>query len=331
MQATPLRAVMNAEEYQRARQRLEDTYGDLTSDDAAIAKRDHGLAELFFQSRWSQEQLATQEGKTQQWVAYRLRLGRFLAYSTNTTTVVIALTERRFRGLWDRTDKSESEPARFDAVLGMLQEPPEPKARSSKRQPLPLNPTPTIERVRGLIRPMVEAGKPISREKLSAKFGVTVTDIWYAHQLERGRLSGLQEAAEKAETASPIDASTLSKSAQEKFAALERRLRAEIDARVHLEVQQHINESLMPYYAERLAKADLLTKIGKPFTNAQFISLLRAVHPDSSSPEYRHAAFLLLKEKEVLLRPEEKDRPLSGGLPKTLAELLARKKAAKRK
>jgi tryptophan 2,3-dioxygenase len=79
----------------------------------------------------------------------------------------------------------------------------------------------------------------------------------------------------------------------------------------------------------------LLMKTSKPFTNAEYLSLLRATHPDSTSPEYRHVAFLLLKEKEALLRPEERkapqypmegDKPLRGqSLPKSLAELLAQR------
>ena len=71
-------------------------------------------------------------------------------------------------------------------------------------------------------------------------------------------------------------------------------------------------------------------KNGKPFSNKEFISILHALHPDSTSKEYRDAAFALMKEKEVLLRPEEKDRPLSGGLPKTLAELVAMQRPRRR-
>jgi hypothetical protein len=181
---------------------------------------------------------------------------------------------------------------------------------------------------------MVEAGQPVNRIKLREEFGWSHQPMKMAEYFERGRLAGLQEAAQRAAPAAPdLDPSMLSKSAQAKLAALEARLRTRVEAeiadRVHLEVVRHINEYLMPYYGERLAKADLLMKIGKPFTNAQYLNLLRALHSDSSNPDNRQAAFILLKEKEVLLRPEEKDRPLSGGLPKTLAELLARKKAAK--
>jgi hypothetical protein len=51
-------------------------------------------------SGWTQEQLAKKEGKTIAWVAYRLRFGRFLNFSTtveNRQTLPSNLTERRFR------------------------------------------------------------------------------------------------------------------------------------------------------------------------------------------------------------------------------------------
>jgi hypothetical protein len=128
---------------------------------------------------------------------------------------------------------------------------------------------------------------------------------------------------------SAIDSSILSKSAQERFAALESRLRSQLDAeysdRVQREVRRHSDEYLMPVYKERLERADLLTKVGKPFTNAEFIGLLRALHPDSTNAENRQEAFGLLKSKEILLRPEEKDKPLSSGLPGSVAELIAMK------
>jgi hypothetical protein len=63
------------------------------------------------------------------------------------------------------------------------------------------------------------------------------------------------------------------------------------------------------------------------FTKVQWNTLLRALHPDSSSPEYRHAAFILLKEYESELRPDESsERAGVEPLPTTIAELLQRKR-----
>jgi hypothetical protein len=127
-----------------------------------------------------------------------------------------------------------------------------------------------------------------------------------------------------------IDTSILSQTAQQKFAALERRLRSYLEAtfndQVTREVHRHIEEYLLPHYKEKLEKAEMLMKIGKPFSNAEFRIMLRALHPDSTDQSHRRAAFDLLMQKEVVLRPEEKDRPLTSTLPTTIAELLAMKK-----
>ncbi len=331
MQAMPLRGVMDPEEYKRERQRLQELYGD--PDDGSenvVAKRDQAFAELFYKSGWTQEQLAAYEGKTQQWVAYRLRFGRSLGYATNTTMVVSDLTERRFRGYWEGTDKSDQESVRFDTVIRLIQAPPEPKAKSGGGGRRGKAPSPQRDKARDIVRPLVEAGLPISENKLHHEHGLAEISFREAVSLERGRLEGLQEAAESG----PIDTSVLGKTAQDRFATLERRLRAQLEAefsdRVQRGITKHIEEYVMPTYKEKLEKAELLMKIGKPFTNAQFISILRALHPDSSNAENRQAAFVLMKAKEVLLRPEEKDRPLSGGLPTSLPELLARKKTFSR-
>ena len=189
--------------------------------------------------------------------------------------------------------------------------------------------SPKLDRAREVVRPLVEANRPINRQKLAAEHDLTLNAIQSADLYERGRLEGLKAATETA--TAPIDTSVLNRSAQEKFAALEQRLRARLEAafhdRVHQEVVRHIEEYLMPHYRERLEKADLLMKIGKPFSHKQFLSLLGALHPDTTSAERRHDAFILLKAKEILLRPEEKDRVLSSGLPTSVAELLAMKKA----
>jgi hypothetical protein len=36
--------------------------------------------------------------------------------------------------------------------------------------------------------------------------------------------------------------------------------------------------------------------------------------------------FMIVKQRELILRPAEKDKPLSSDLPKTIEELLARKR-----
>lgn len=84
------------------------------------------------------------------------------------------------------------------------------------------------------------------------------------------------------------------KEAQQRFAALERRLRQQMgEAIAHVTVPQ--------------------------LTNEEYRTLLAAVHPDCSNVEKKSAAFQILKDKETLLR----DAPRSDTPRPTLEELMA--------
>jgi hypothetical protein len=90
----------------------------------ANAKWDQQLALLFAKSGWTQEQLAAKEGKSQSWIDYRLRFGRFLNFTTTVVNPEIplnSLTERRFREFWSLTE-GNNERQRFAAVLKLMQE-----------------------------------------------------------------------------------------------------------------------------------------------------------------------------------------------------------------
>lgn len=109
--------------YDFERAKLRELYGDSSAE--ASAKRDQALAVLFYRSGWTQEELAKKEGKSQRWIAYRLCFGRFLNFSTmvlNPETLPNSITERRFRSFWERTEGSTNERARFQDVIGLMQD-----------------------------------------------------------------------------------------------------------------------------------------------------------------------------------------------------------------
>jgi hypothetical protein len=119
---TPLHGRMSAAEYEAERTRLRGLYGD--NDVEALAKRDQALAILFARSGWTQEELATKEGKSRQWIVVRVRFGSFLNFATAVAKTEILpknLTEGRFRSLWEQTEKSHKDEIRFRDVLKLMQ------------------------------------------------------------------------------------------------------------------------------------------------------------------------------------------------------------------
>jgi hypothetical protein len=127
------------------------------------------------------------------------------------------------------------------------------------------------------------------------------------------------------------DLASFSATAKEKIEAavrkIQKRMDAEFDMRVQQGIRAHMAEHVLPMYAEKLALADRIIAIHKrPFSIEEYRKLLGALHPDSSSIERRTEMFRLVKERELLLRPAEKDKPLSSDLPKTIEELLARRR-----
>jgi hypothetical protein len=107
---------------------------------------------------------------------------------------------------------------------------------------------------------------------------------------------------------------------------IQKRMDAEFDMRVQQGIRAHMAEHVLPMYAQKLAMADRIIAVHKrPFSIEEYRKLLAALHPDSP-PEMRTEMFRIVKERELLLRPAEKDKPLSSDLPKTIEELLARRR-----
>lgn len=107
---------MSETDYDRERQHIRDLYGNSRND--AGTRWEQALAQLFWRSGWTQEELAAKEGKAQSWVSNRLRFGRFLSFSENISNGDI-LTERVFRQYWERADGS-NERRRFNQVVEMI-------------------------------------------------------------------------------------------------------------------------------------------------------------------------------------------------------------------
>ena len=110
---------MTEDEYDRARAKLRNSYGDNSID--ATAKRDQATAILFYRSGWTEERLAKKERKSDSWVLSHVRFGRFLNFLTDVRELPKNLTEPRFRSYWLRADPQKtSERIRFQAVLKFM-------------------------------------------------------------------------------------------------------------------------------------------------------------------------------------------------------------------
>jgi hypothetical protein len=83
---------------------------------------EQALANLFYRSGWTQDELAKKEGKNRRYVGRLLIFGRFLAFIGN-GPIGPNLTEGRFRGYWGRTAEygSANERIRFAAVLKLIE------------------------------------------------------------------------------------------------------------------------------------------------------------------------------------------------------------------
>lgn len=110
---SPIRApkqTMSTEEFDRRKQEIEATNEK--------GYHDQSLAKLYQESDWTQRQLAAHLGKSHVWVGNWLRFGRFQLVTNGYQD----LTERKFRGFWAKTDKSEEEEdMRFSAVSVLLE------------------------------------------------------------------------------------------------------------------------------------------------------------------------------------------------------------------
>ena len=153
--------------------------------------------------------------------------------------------------------------------------------------------------VRATIRPAVERGETIpTRENLAKELGISQATVRRAIHAEHIRIETLQEEP-------PIDPSILSASAQEKFAALEIRLRAklekEFEERVQAEVSRRINEDIEPSWEARFERANLMAG-RKPLTNKEYRTIMAALHPDCLNADQRTIALDIFKNKEESLR-----------------------------
>lgn len=123
-QQPQVRLCMSPVDYKRERETIRATYGDNKAQ--AGVRFEQALAQLFYRSGWTQEQLATEEGKSQPYITRMLQFGRFLNFMPSghnpEKDQFSKLSERKFRDYWARTEPGGNERIRFLAVNRLIEE-----------------------------------------------------------------------------------------------------------------------------------------------------------------------------------------------------------------
>lgn len=164
----------------------------------------------------------------------------------------------------------------------------------------------------------VELGKPVSRKRIAAKYGVGEKTVQSAHERAKGRQDALENEA------TVINWASIPKTSQQKLEIARRQIRKQIerDFRTHLlaELDQHrakLNADLTVHKAALDAEAKRLTEIRNKdwehyraviaahkgaFTRAEYDLIRSCLHPDSrlsASEEKLAKAFRLFDDERI--------------------------------
>jgi gamma-glutamylcyclotransferase (GGCT)/AIG2-like uncharacterized protein YtfP len=175
---------------------------------------------------------------------------------------------------------------------------------------------PKHDKAREVVRPLVEAGEPVPRDKLAAEQGLTHNAIQRAEIAEHARLEALADPE--------IDVTTLSMTAQQKIAAGERQMRRRLEADyaarlrgLDEEVRQQVLTRNKEYLAKLNAMEDeaaetkrtyreFMDRQKKIFTKDEYRLLVMCVHADAAiSEDKRNEATRLLLVKRFALTGEK--------------------------
>jgi hypothetical protein len=230
---------------------------------------------------------------------------------------VLAKTERTsVRLIWLK----EIKPAFRSAAEGVSS-----NAKSARRG----NPTKEQEKIRPVIRQKVEAGERIDHKEIMAEFGVSDTPVRVTEAYERGRKNAFEEARVV------IEANKLSVAQQKKLDAYRREkdrecevYKQQLAAGFEAAVNERVKELSFLWDKrdhEVVEQANYLIehcqgRWRNPFKAAEYMVLMKALHPDSTNEENRMAAFKLVNSKKLILRDEGRIELRGQRLPKTPAE-----------
>jgi len=183
---------------------------------------------------------------------------------------------------------------------------------------------PQLTRARAIIRPSLEAGEQVIPRELEKQFGISADSFERALHAELARIEALIELGIAPWTESA------KKRLQGAINAHKKKLNLEFEGRVIKEIQRRINSLVLPSLIEREAKATRILKHRKGImSRASYRLILSCLHPDRVPEELKkryEAAFHLFKELELLMVEEKELSHNVIELPRTYADLMARRR-----
>lgn len=172
------------------------------------------------------------------------------------------------------------------------------------------------------------AGQGMSPSQIAPQVDLTPRMVDRVLEVKRAEEKGEEKGRREALADPPIDPSTLSMSAQQKFDAAVRQHKARLDANfrfaVDQEVIKRIDEIVLPHWKEKIAEAQTLYEKRRALMDKDtFNTIRRALHPDSrqsiSDKKLGEAFDTFMGLEKYLLN--EKDSPTDlSGLPNSWAE-----------
>lgn len=196
--------------------------------------------------------------------------------------------------------------------------------------------SPITAKTRDTVREKLENDERVDRNAIAVDLGVHPRNVDNAIAVEKARLEGRAEVEQ-------VNAGILSETSQ---ARLERFKQQEL-AKLQLSFEDTVNAEVKKRVAAVLAKRDataleaiehanqVLThlhgRLRPPFSAPEYMVLMRALHPDSSTQENRLDAFKLCNNKKFLLREEGKIAKPISTMPRTVEELEVLRAAVKEK
>lgn len=177
--------------------------------------------------------------------------------------------------------------------------------------------TPKLEKALAVILRRVEAGESLDTHKVGKEAGVS-------------HLTAEKAIAVHNVLKMPEMAPSKKKEFETALRLYKKKLDAEFDHSVLQEVKKRLDEIVLPTLNKREAMAAQILKNRKGvWTQAEFNSILKCLHPDTGnlvSTDQKTNAFRLMNDSKHLLISEKELPTTFNNMPKTYAEMMARRK-----